>query len=34
LNASANWVFETDEDVNDLAGQENFYLSVGTGYSF
>lgn len=34
LRASANWVVETDTDVNDLAGQRNFYLQVGTGYSF
>lgn len=34
VNASANFIVETDEDVNDLEDQENFYLSVGTGYSF
>lgn len=34
LNASANWVFETNDRVNDLSSQETFYLAVGAGYTF
>lgn len=34
LNASLNWIIETDDEVNELDGQEDFYLQVGSGYSF
>ncbi|MFW7380815.1 MAG: TorF family putative porin [Oligoflexus sp.] len=34
LSASANWLLETDEQINALSGQEDFYMTFGAGYTF
>lgn len=34
IDASFNWVLETDDKVNDLEGQKDFYVQVSSGFSF
>ncbi len=34
LTASANYIVETDSEVNDLSEQKDFYLSTGASYTF
>ena len=34
VNASVNYVVETDEEVNDLEEQEEFFVTIGAGTTF
>ena len=34
IDASFNWIIETDDRLNDLSGQKDFYAQISSGFSF